>query len=176
MHMQEGIMFCDKCGATVPANQRFCGTCGKELYAAIPLVYPAPSRVQQHVRLLGILWVAISALHVVGGFAVFVVANTIFRSHVRGFGMPTPPPGPPFLHALLTIVACAILIKAAFGFLAGWGLLNREPWGRVLTIVLSFISLFNVPLGTALGIYGLWVLLPAASEREYEQTAKRTAA
>jgi hypothetical protein len=166
-------MFCDRCGATVPQNQRYCGTCGKDMHSATP-IYVVPSRVQQHVRMLGILWVAISALHVIGGFAVFVVANTIF-GHVHRMGY-SAPPGPPFLHALLTIVACAILIKAAFGFLAGWGLLNREPWARVLTIVLSFISLFNVPLGTALGIYGLWVLLPAESEREYQLTAKRSAA
>jgi hypothetical protein len=34
---------------------------------------------------------------------------------------------------------------------AGWGLLRREPWARVLTIVLSFLALFHIPLGTALG-------------------------
>jgi len=29
----------------------------------------------------------------------------------------------------------------------------------------------NVPLGTALGIYTLWVLLPAKSEQEYRELA-----
>ena len=71
-----------------------------------------------------------------------------------------------------TLIGIAILVKAALGFLAGWGLLQREPWARILTIVLSFLALFNLPLGTALGIYSLWVLLPAQSEREYEQAAR----
>jgi hypothetical protein len=29
------------------------------------------------------------------------------------------------------------------------------------------VALFSVPIGTALGVYTLWVLLPAESEREY---------
>jgi hypothetical protein len=34
----------------------------------------------------------------------------------------------------------------------------------VLTIILSVIHLFSVPFGTALGIYGLWVLLQQETE------------
>jgi hypothetical protein len=34
-----------------------------------------------------------------------------------------------------------------------------------LTIVLSVLDLIHVPFGTALGIYGLWVLLSQGSER-----------
>jgi hypothetical protein len=30
------------------------------------------------------------------------------------------------------------------------------------------VALLNVPLGTALGIYTLWVLLPAQSDEEYK--------
>jgi len=80
------------------------------------------------------------------------------------------PPDVPagFLHALFAAIGTLVLLKAACGFFAGWGLLRREPWARMLTIVLSFLALFNIPFGTALGIYGLWVLSPAESEREYE--------
>ena len=45
----------------------------------------------------------------------------------------------------------------------------REVGHRILALVLAFISLFtNIPFGTALGIYTMWVLLPAESEREYD--------
>lgn len=161
-------MFCDRCGATVPSEQRYCGQCGKVLVGPFPPVYQSPSRVQQHIRLLGILWLANSALNLVGGVALFIVANTIF-------GQYGPAHAPFFLHGLLSVIAVAVGIKGLLGFAAGWGLLQRESWARMLTIVLSFLSLFNVPLGTALGIYGLWVLLPAASEREYQQAARQTA-
>lgn len=42
-----------------------------------------------------------------------------------------------------------MLIKAAAAFFAGWGLLRRAPWARMLTIVLSFLAWFHIPLGTA---------------------------
>jgi hypothetical protein len=165
-------MFCDRCGATVPPEQRYCGRCGKELFAPVSPAYPAASRVQQHVRLLGILWLAFSALNAVGGFAVLIVANTIFgRMHPLGNPYDGGPPA--FLHPLLSAVGCLILIKAAAGFLTGWGLLHRERWARLLTIVLSFFALFSVPFGTALGIYGLWILLPAESEAAYDAEARR---
>jgi hypothetical protein len=41
----------------------------------------------------------------------------------------------------------------------------------MLTIVLGVVHLVNVPFGTALGAYTLWVLLPAESEAEYAHMA-----
>ena len=51
--------------------------------------------------------------------------------------------------------------------MAGWGLLNDKPWARILTIVLSALSLLSVPIGTALGIYGLWVLTHPEVEAQF---------
>jgi hypothetical protein len=56
-------------------------------------------------------------------------------------------------------------------------LLEREKWARILALVLAFVSLFtNIPFGTALGVYTMWVLLPSESEREYEALAEMRAA
>jgi zinc-ribbon domain len=163
-------MFCDRCGATVQPEQRFCGQCGKEFSGVIAIAQPRPNRVQSHIRLLGILWLALSALNAVAGIVLWILANTLFL-HLHE--MPNVPPDVPagFLHSLFSAIGGLILIKAACGFFAGWGLLRHEPWARMLTIVLSFLALFNIPFGTALGIYSLWVLLPAESEREYERAA-----
>jgi hypothetical protein len=68
------------------------------------------------------------------------------------------------------------LAKAACGFIAGWGLLHREAWGRIIALVLAFISLFNIPFGTAIGVYTMWVLLPGASQQEYETLVEKPAA
>lgn len=67
---------------------------------------------------------------------------------------------PPFMRALFPVVGLTFLVAAVLGFVAGWGLLERAPWARTLAIVLGIIALVDVPLGTALGIYTLWVLLP----------------
>jgi hypothetical protein len=43
---------------------------------------------------------------------------------------------------------------------AAYGLQKRRPWGRILAIIDSSVSLLSFPIGTVLGAYGLWVLLP----------------
>lgn len=165
-------MFCDRCGATVQPDQRFCGRCGREFTGAI--AQPLPGRVQEHIRMLGILWLALSALNAVAGVVLWILANTVFM-HLQELGAPPDVPAA-FLHALFSTLGTVILAKAGAGFLAGWGLLRREPWARMLTIVLSFLALFHIPFGTALGIYGLWVLLPAQSELEHEQATRSAGA
>ena len=43
--------------------------------------------------------------------------------------------------------------------IGGIGLYKRQKWGRILALLLFFLSLLSIPFGTALGIYGIWVLL-----------------
>ncbi len=163
-------MFCDKCGVEAQAGQRFCSHCGREFAGGATSSFARPGRVSEHIRLLGILWLALSALNAVGGVVLYILANTLF---VR---LPEMSSGPraatAWLHPFLSVIAVMVLAKAAAGFLAGWGLLEREPWARMLAVVLSFLALFNIPFGTALGIYSLWVLLPAESDVEYQRQTR----
>ena len=159
-------MFCDACGTAVQPGQGFCSKCGKQIVGPISFMQPRAGRVQSHIRFLGILWLALSAFNTIGGVALYIVANTVLLHH-HALGEEGGPPA--FLTPLLSTIAILLLAKAAFGFLAGWGLLQREHWARVLALVIGFISLFtNIPFGTALGIYTMWVLLPADSEQEYD--------
>ena len=51
-------------------------------------------------------------------------------------------------------------------------MLQHEEWARVFALVVGFIALLNVPIGTALGIYTLWVLLPSQSDEQYKELAQ----
>jgi len=125
---------------------------------------PAPQgRVASHVRLLGILWLASAAIHLIPGFFLL----TFFR---HGFILP--PDVPPFVNSLMQFIGLALVGGAVLSLMAGWGLLERQPWARTLAIVLGVLHLINVPFGTALGAYTLWVLLPSESETEYGQLAR----
>jgi len=169
-------MFCDRCGASVAADQRFCGRCGREFVGGTGgpvLAFPRRSRVGEHIRLVAILWLALSALNAVLGVLLLVVANTVIV-HLPEMGAPAPATA--WLHPFLSSLAILVLAKGVAGFLAGWGLLRRERWARVLTLVLAFLALFNIPFGTALGIYTLWVLLPVGSDAEYQAEVSRARA
>jgi hypothetical protein len=157
-------MFCDSCGNRVEATQRFCPNCGKAIgaVAAPPPSLVRQGRVSSHVRLLAILWLASAVIHLIPGF--FMVT---FLRH----GMILPPDVPVFVNGLMHFIGLALLGSAVLSLMAGWGLLERQPWARMLAIVLGVVHLVNVPFGTALGAYTLWVLLPAESEAEYAHMA-----
>ena len=72
-----------------------------------------------------------------------------------------------FVRGVLPTIGMVFLICAAIGIAAGCGLLARQPWARMLAIIFGAFSLIDIPFGTAIGVYTLWVLLPAESEQEY---------
>ncbi len=105
------------------------------------------------------------------GFAAIVVAETLFNSSFHIQGGP-PPEITVWLGPLIKVGGVLILAKAAAGFIAGWGLLKHQDWARTVALVVGFVALLSVPVGTALGIYTLWVLLPARSDEEYKALAQ----
>jgi zinc-ribbon domain len=179
-------MFCTHCGASLQADQRFCGSCGTS--AAAPgsaltsPVTPAPvatvrvpslGRVGRHVRMLGVLWIALSAIHLLRGGGRSLGARMVGLV-ARGWSDDVPW-GWPVGHvvpAFLSFTGLISLVLAALGFVAGWGLLERRPWARTLAIVVAIIALVNPILATILGIYTLWVLLPSDAEAEWRRDAR----
>jgi hypothetical protein len=118
--------------------------------------------VERNVDLLGIFWIVYSAFALLGGAAVMIVAQVIF-----GPNSEFKSGAPPFLHGFMMGLGLFLLVKALAGIAAGVGLRQRADWARVLSIVLGFFELLHVPLGTALGIYTIWVLLSPNAENEY---------
>jgi zinc ribbon protein len=158
-------MFCNRCGKEMASGQQFCPACGAQVADDSGFV---AGRVERHVQLVAILWFVYSFFTFVAGAAALIVSKTLFVELARqndNF--------PGFVQPLVAAVGCLILIKAFVGFAAGWGLLQRERWARMLTLVLAFVSLLSVPFGTALGIYTLWVLLPETAAAEYDRLSNR---
>jgi hypothetical protein len=78
---------------------------------------------------------------------------------------------PLFVHGLARAAGGIFMLSGVVGVVAGWGMLERRPWARLLAIILGFLNLVDMPFGTALGIYTLWVLLPQRNAEEYEELA-----
>jgi len=78
------------------------------------------------------------------------------------------------MSSLIPFVAVYTVVVAALALFVGYSLLTRRPWGRTLGIVVGILTLLKPILGTALGIYTLWVLAPATSGMEYDSIADRS--
>jgi hypothetical protein len=155
-------MFCDRCGTQLTGIETFCASCGRAL-KPVPS-RPAPGRIESHVRMLGIFWLAYSTFRLlVGG---------LFSAFFAHWGRFWNPNFPFFLPGVLHGVGMLLMAGGVLGIIAGWGLMERQPWARTLAIVLGFFALLHIGIGTVLGIYTLWVLLPAESAQEYQRTAR----
>jgi hypothetical protein len=129
---------------------------------ALTLQCPRPGQLlmEQHVKILGILYIIIGGLGVAAALIVFGVFGGI--AGVARAGEHTE--AVPLFVLLGSLAMIVILAISAPSIIAGVGLLYFKPWARIVTIILSVIHLFSVPFGTALGVYGLWVLLQRETE------------
>ncbi|HXG58309.1 MAG TPA: hypothetical protein VNL91_04755 [Thermoanaerobaculia bacterium] len=107
---------------------------------------------ESHVKVVGVLYVILGVLGVIAGLALFGL--------IAGAGAISGDRDAFFITGTIgTIIGAFIVIMSLPSILGGIGVLRRRNWGRVLTIVLSFINLLGFPIGTAIGAYSLWVLL-----------------
>jgi hypothetical protein len=142
-------MFCDGCGVAMAAEQQFCGACGKQIGVA-PAARPGGAVV---LLAIGIF-----------PFDRFIPRNLGLDDAATASGVATVTG---LIHTLFLIGGIVVLAIAVVHFVAAWGLFHYAPWARILTIAFAFLRVLEVPYGTALAIYTIWVLMGPSSEREY---------
>ena len=128
-----------------------------------------------HVRTLGILHIVFGSLGVCLGLGFLL----LFGGIAGIVGMADPGEDAmiaiPILGIVGTMIFVVTMLLSLPGIIAGIGLLSYKEWARILTIVLSFFHILNIPFGTALGVYGLWVLFSPESIAIFERRARLVA-
>ena len=116
----------------------------------------------KHVTALAALHIAYSAMNVLAAIIVFTI--------IVGGGILS---GDEDAMAITSIVGTAIasllVLLAIPGIIGGMGLLKRRSWAKYLILALGFLSLLNIPLGTLLGIYTIWVLMKDETETLFDE-------
>src|SRR5712692_6316702 len=190
-------MYCDRCGTQLTPGGQFCTRCGKAILGggaavastarggmgqaagsggAYGVVAGSDGRVQRNLRTLATLWMINGILRLAWSGSMIIFGG-VFFPFLRGWGgRGAWPMGGWGLDGFLSRgIFSAGLVLAMFGvvhLVLAWGLFEREPWARMLGVVMGFLALLRFPLGTALGIYTLWVLLPETSGSEYKRLAQ----
>ncbi len=123
------------------------------------------SPMKQHVSILGILYIVFGCLGILGAFAFLVLFGGL--AGIAGLVAHQEPDASvavPILGGIGVTVSAFIALLSIPGVVVGIGLAKFRRWGRLGGVVLSAVNLMNFPIGTALGVYGLWVLLSKESE------------
>jgi len=110
-----------------------------------------------HKRILAILYIISGSLQILG--MLFVTA---FMSVIIPFIMDEAGPDAQWVFVWLVpfirmIAIFIILLFSIPSIIGGIALLNNKSWALTLLLVLGCFKLFSFPIGTAIGIYTIWV-------------------
>lgn len=125
----------------------------------------------RHVGFLSRLFLVWSAFNAIAGLALsaFGVSAALI-AHDPGGARPGTEVAAGVTAATLLLVAGCALVWACAHLVCARGLGRRRRWSRTLALALSLFDLLLVPLGTALGLYAIWVLLHEDTRRQFWET------
>jgi hypothetical protein len=118
-----------------------------------------------HVKVVAVLYLFLSALGLLAALfvsMVFGLAGGIVNANADPNEAAI---AIPIIGLTGTMLVAFLVVTSLPGLIAGVGLLKFRPWARILAIVVAILNLINIPVGTAIGVYALWVLLNSEGER-----------
>lgn len=129
---------------------------------------------RDHIKILGILNIVMGSLTALVGVGVLLAMGSIAAvitaslANASGTDYRDGAMAAPIVATIGFGIGIFFFALGLPSIIGGWGLIHYRRWSRILMIMVSGFHLFHVPLGTALGIYGLWVLLNNESQRNLE--------
>jgi hypothetical protein len=127
---------------------------------------------ETHVKVLAWLYIIFGILGTLFGLGLMTLLSVIGVANAASD--PDAWMALPILGFTGAALGAFMLLLSLPGIIAGIGLLKYRPWARILTIVLSALNLMNLPFGTAVGVYGLWVMLSDEGARLFAPSIRTT--
>ena len=122
---------------------------------------------KDHNKLLGIFHLIQGGLQAFGGLVITVIYGIIgvmFSANARR-------PDEEFMGTMFIVLAFVIgplvLLFAGINLTAGYKMVKEKAGARSWGIAASILCLLSFPLGTALGVYGLWFLFGDEGKNHY---------
>ena len=134
---------CKYCAEEIQDDAKLCKHCGKKLN---------PRDLNQHIKILSFLFIAYGVIKCIIGLVIMNILSMAgdLSGNIDAMRITS---------IIGNSVGGILMILSIPSIIGGIALYKRQEWGRILALVLCFLSLISIPFGTALGIYGIWVLL-----------------
>lgn len=124
---------------------------------------------ENHKKILGILYVVSGSLTMLVIFGISMLATTIMALVAHNVD-PQDAAIMELVARLLQLLPVIIVVFFSIpSIIAGIGLLYKQSWALILALILGCFKLFSFPLGTALGVYTIWVY--AEDNKQTRQTS-----
>jgi hypothetical protein len=123
---------------------------------------------ESHVTAVAALRIGYNTLGVIFGFIILTVLAAIGSiTHDEDANI--------ILSIVGFIVGGGLIVLSIPGIIGGIGLLKRKEWARILVLILSAMDLINIPIGTAVGVYSIWVLVQDETAQLFRPKPETTA-
>ncbi|HEX2395394.1 MAG TPA: hypothetical protein VHI78_08610 [Bacteroidales bacterium] len=108
---------------------------------------------KKHITLVAAFHIGFSAIGLIGSLIMFFIFS-FAGSFVEDVDV-----AETVLHFIGTFLPTMFIMVALLGLTGGIGLLSFQRWARILAMIVSAVGCLFFPIGTAIGIYSLWVLM-----------------
>lgn len=114
-------------------------------------------RLDGHKKILGIVYIVSSVLMILGMILLNAFLSFLF-SFVFNEITAEEQKLVEFIMAIVAYLPAIVLIFFALPTLvAGVGLLTKQKWATILSLIVGCLKLFSLPIGTAIGVYAIWI-------------------
>ena len=106
----------------------------------------------KHLTILSVLFITFNTIYLLVGIG--FITGSSFVSHLVQDATANS-----IISSVVKIIGSVFIFLSVPAIIAGVGLIYRKSWSRILALIICALKLLNIPFGTALGAYGIWILM-----------------
>lgn len=109
---------------------------------------------EKHIRIVSWIFIALGIVYLLATAFIGVMGLMAVTNKIQTEDVALLPAG---LTGVMILLPLALL--GIFHIFTGRGFRAGKGWARIALWILAIMNLGNVPLGTAIGVYAIWVLV-----------------
>jgi hypothetical protein len=120
---------------------------------------------ERHITILSVLFIIMGIIGLIFAAVIFFLGAGAVASILSQDNSSEAQVAAGWAGGCMTFVAALIGVLSIPSIIAGWGLSKRKAWARILTLVIGALNLPNMPIGTAIGLYAIIIMMNDETKR-----------